>query len=278
MDDSVLLITVRLLNGRFHGLPEWPPSPFRLYQALVAGALLGESDDRVEAIRPAFEWLENLSPPSMAVPRHRHGSRVLVYVPNNDLDTVGGDPRFVSKIRGGTKRIHPRLLVADAPLAYLWRFDDERSEHEQADRIVEIVRRVFQFGRGVDMAYASGHTLSIQEAEERLRSLRLVPYSPLRTGKEGSKLRVPARTSFQSLLERYDAQRRRLRDGHLAQALPPTFDVAYYGSSPTPLLFDLIVQEAGQSRFHSVSAVNACRLVERIRDLLAHLLKPSFGE
>ena len=38
-----LLLTVRFLDDRYHGLldrggpVEWPPSPFRLFQALVAG-------------------------------------------------------------------------------------------------------------------------------------------------------------------------------------------------------------------------------------------------
>ena len=39
-----LLIAVHWLDDRYHGLldregpPEWPPSPYRLFQALVAGA------------------------------------------------------------------------------------------------------------------------------------------------------------------------------------------------------------------------------------------------
>jgi len=50
-----LLITVRFLDDRFHGLldrggpTEWPPSPFRLFRALLAGVArrgeLVEGDD-----------------------------------------------------------------------------------------------------------------------------------------------------------------------------------------------------------------------------------------
>ncbi|WP_409194161.1 type I-U CRISPR-associated protein Csb2, partial [Accumulibacter sp.] len=36
-----LLIAVRFHDGRFHGRPEWPPSPARLFQALVAAAATG---------------------------------------------------------------------------------------------------------------------------------------------------------------------------------------------------------------------------------------------
>lgn len=62
-----LVISVRFFGGRYHGLdtegrPEWPPSPGRLFQALVAsaakGAILREED------RNAFAWLERLKAPS----------------------------------------------------------------------------------------------------------------------------------------------------------------------------------------------------------------------
>ena len=48
---TFLRITVRFLDARYHGLldrggpPEWPPSPFRLFCAMVAGvARQGELD------------------------------------------------------------------------------------------------------------------------------------------------------------------------------------------------------------------------------------------
>ena len=41
MASRALLIEVRLLDGRYHGAGDWPPAPFRLFQALVAGAYGG---------------------------------------------------------------------------------------------------------------------------------------------------------------------------------------------------------------------------------------------
>ena len=39
----ILLLSVHFHEGRYHGRPEWPPSPARLFQALVAGAASGKN-------------------------------------------------------------------------------------------------------------------------------------------------------------------------------------------------------------------------------------------
>ena len=62
MPSRALLIEVRLLGERYHGAGDWPPSPFRLFQALVAGAYGGRwrggTGRRKDA---AFRWLEGLA-------------------------------------------------------------------------------------------------------------------------------------------------------------------------------------------------------------------------
>src|SRR5437899_2658177 len=72
-----LLFTVRWLDERYHGLidregpPEWPPSPYRLFQALVAGlARGGELDSQLGR---SLEWLQTLAPPLILVRRSRPG-------------------------------------------------------------------------------------------------------------------------------------------------------------------------------------------------------------
>ena len=74
MDAHALLIELRWPGGRFHGVrdsggrdsfvPEWPPSPFRLFQALVDGAFTGRwaAEDPADKVA-AFTWLEGLPPP-----------------------------------------------------------------------------------------------------------------------------------------------------------------------------------------------------------------------
>ena len=61
-----LCISVHFLGGEFHGRgdhgePEWPPSPLRLFQALVAaGARLDEGTGQ-----EALQWLERQPAPSI---------------------------------------------------------------------------------------------------------------------------------------------------------------------------------------------------------------------
>src|SRR6266481_2330035 len=146
----VLLITVRFHDGRYHGVGDWPPSPARLFQALVAGAARGGVI--AEADRAALEWLEALAPPVIAAPAHRTGQPFASFVPNNDLDAGGGDPRRVSEIRTA-KAIKPRLFDNNTPFLYLWHFEEAA---EKAEAICTIARRLYQLGRGVDMAFAAG--------------------------------------------------------------------------------------------------------------------------
>src|ERR1700678_4467698 len=102
-----LLLTVRFLDDRYHGLldrggpPEWPPSPFRLFQALVAGvARRGELVDGEEVssnttftpIGQALGWLQQLTrdhPPIIIAPKSKTGQAITRFVPNND-----GDKKF----------------------------------------------------------------------------------------------------------------------------------------------------------------------------------------
>jgi CRISPR-associated protein Csb2 len=81
-----LVVSVRFHDGRYHGRPEWPPSPARLFQALVAGAAQG--DMLVEEDRRAFAWLEVLEAPIIAAPPMRAGQHFTNFVPNNDRDSV----------------------------------------------------------------------------------------------------------------------------------------------------------------------------------------------
>jgi CRISPR-associated protein Csb2 len=88
-----LLLTVRWLDDRYHGLlgregpPEWPPSPFRLFQALVAG--VGCRNELGSDVGKSLVWLEERSrekQPLILAPRTHSGQIVTRYVPNNDGD------------------------------------------------------------------------------------------------------------------------------------------------------------------------------------------------
>jgi CRISPR-associated protein Csb2 len=108
MPSRTLLITVRLLNGRYHGVGDWPPAPFRLFQALVAGAYGGrwaaETANLQQRKDEAFGWLERLDPPHIAAPAKLVGGTTKYYVPNNDLRFFADDAAKKWPLRGSLRR------------------------------------------------------------------------------------------------------------------------------------------------------------------------------
>ena len=80
---TYLVLTVQFLDpiASFHGCgdggePEWPPSPLRLFQALVSGAAARwKGSAFAEIAAPAIKWLEGRTPevltPSARVSRRR---------------------------------------------------------------------------------------------------------------------------------------------------------------------------------------------------------------
>ncbi len=146
---SELLLTVRFLDGRYHGQPEWPPAPARLFQALVAGSARGGRLEPEDAA--ALEWLECLPPPVVGAPTAWPGRSLKLWVPNNDLDSKGGDPADVSDIRTG-KTVRPMLFDASVPLLYAWRY--ATTDEDAAARVASLARELHQLGRGVDSAWA----------------------------------------------------------------------------------------------------------------------------
>ena len=202
-----LLIAVRFHDGRYHGEADgfagdggWPPSPGRLFQALVAAAAHGGTvsvgDQR------ALEWLEGLPPPRIAAPPALRGAAVPLFVPNNDLDAVGGDPRKVGKIRVG-KQWRPSFFDADQPVLYVWVFSDPASD---AERVCTIAHRLYQLGRGIDMAAATGTIMDCAEAQT---ALSLHPGTVRRPAGQGA-VPVARQGTLASLVERHRRGRERL--------------------------------------------------------------------
>lgn len=237
--DRVLLLTVRLYEGRFHGAGEDHPSPARLFQALIAGAAVGGVSAKD---REAFEWLETLAPPVLAVPQAHRGQRLGFYVPNNDLDAKGGDPARVAEVRV-LKRVQPWIFDPESPFLFAWKFGAE--DGPQAETICALSRKLYQLGRGVDPAWAEGEILDAAQLEERLESHPgriLRPSGP--GGDEG--LRCPAPGTFQSLQERFDASRSRLLASEgdpgrqlLVQPPKPRFVNVAYGAPGAWRVFEL---------------------------------------
>lgn len=270
MSERYLLIAVYLLDGRYNGVGDWPPSPFRLFQALVSAAHTGRSITAAEL--GALAWLEGLRPPLISAPKAQKSRSVTYYVPNNDLDTVGGDPARIAGIRTA-KQVAPWLFDNHVPFLYIWNFE-HGEEHSAV--ITMLAEGLYQLGRGVDMAFASGEVLDTQELENRLNGYSGNIYRPTPDG-AGNPLRCPKRNaSLTSLESRHAAQLIRLKDGALRQALPPDFSPVSYDSPPTRLLYDITRNDShGAASAQPLEKVVV--LSERIRDLAARRLKSHLG-
>src|SRR6185312_7609630 len=84
-----LCATITFLGEEFHGRrdggePEWPPSPLRLFQALVAAARWRDEFDAVAG--PALRWLEGAGSPVIVALEGRPGAPYRLSVPNNAMD------------------------------------------------------------------------------------------------------------------------------------------------------------------------------------------------
>ncbi len=266
---GILLISVRFHEGRYHGAGDWPPSPARLFQALIAGAGL-QGPLLVEQVS-ALKWLETMPPPTIAAPTTRKGQLVGIFVPNNDLDAVGGDPRRVGSIRT-KKEIRPMLFAADQPLLYAWAFRDEFDQRKLATVICQLAERVYQLGRGVDLAWAWAEVISEAELANRLDTYVGTIHRPSLAG-NSNPLPCPLEGSFASLEERYLANQSRFEtiktDGVVSQnfrRLPkPRFRSVAYDSPSNRMLFELR-SVVDPEQFQAAPLQQASVLIQSVRD------------
>ena len=275
-----LLIAVRFHEGRYHGASDgfdgasgWPPSPARLFQALVASAARGsmfEGDDQ-EALR----WLECQPPPKVLAPAVHRGRAVKLFVPNNDLDSVGGNPALVSKIRVG-KSWRPCFFDASEPILYAWDFE---SGEAKAKRVCAIAERLCQLGRGIDMAWAHGQVLDQVQAQAAFEAHPGALRTPGGTGQ----VPTPHHGTLDSLVERHARNRTRLRtEGAgpkrvqlFSQPPPASFARTGYDAPVRRLHFDLRNPKGG---FAAMSLNLALPLITGLRDAAAKRLVDSMPD
>lgn len=241
----VLLITVRFHDGRYHGAGDWPPSPARLFQALVAG--IGQDGPLDDDASKPLEWLETLAPPAIAAPLVTFGLTVpMHFVPNNDLDAHGGKASKLGKTRTAFKVWKPKLFDQEAKFLYAWQFDEMDASLAHAKHICDYAERVYQLGRGVDQAWAFAEVIEPREFEDRILVYPGVVYRPT-GGQQGIELPRPQRGSLSALKDRHKMKSQRFkaqRQGksvklQFSKSPEPKFTDAVYGSPPSRRIFEL---------------------------------------
>lgn len=227
--NDYLHIAVHWLDDRYHGLlgrdgpPEWPPSPYRLFQALVAGAARA---GKLEALAESLRWLEILPAPVIIAPPTRPGQIITRFVPNND-----GDKKPDRQRRLTGKTFRPTIML-DAPVIhYLWKC---KPAPEETGGIFDAARSLICLGLGIDMAFADAQ-LTTEDKIGSIPGVRWLP-KPGAFRDEGM-LRVPKERSLDDLLRTHQSAIQRIgHDGILNPVRKPqVFDTAFYASSERPI-------------------------------------------
>ncbi len=270
---NVLVLYIRLHDGCYHGQGDWPPSPFRVFQALIAGAgicgPLGNNE------RDALTWLEQQNPPIVAVPFHvRAKQQVLFYMPNNDSDRIEGDAQRIAKIRTATKVFQPYLFEPEISFIYAWPLAAAEDDGP-ARAICALAKSLYQFGRGIDMAWAWGEVLDEREFTELLEGYQGRVFRPA-AGKSRTVLQVPCRGSWASIERRYRAFGERFhgkgKEVCFRKPPAPVFKLVSYDSPPVRLLYRLM-EPTVPDVFAPWPLVRASELVVRLRDGAVERLK-----
>jgi len=285
MSAQALLIEVRLHDGRYHGLgdnrsPEWPPSPMRLFSALTAGAFSGRwaTEDRAPKAA-AFRWLETLPPPVIAAPHAVKGAPTGTYVPNNDIDSVGGDLSRVGEIRGTTKLFHPHIFDAATPILYVWPLEAGSPE---AEKICELSDRLYALGRGIDMAYARAYLVDAEDANHRLTAHTGIVSRPISSGR-GWRLNCPQSGSYNSLARRHEGALHRFAEHREGRTRRTVFRQSgiiearsiLYGQSVQHLVYEL---RDNDGAFYALSPDKGLQLAIDMREHLVTTLSQAYPE
>lgn len=261
-------IHVRSLTGYFHGIadagkPEWPPSPFRLFQALRAGCTSNRqlSQDRICA---ALHWLEQLEPPTIVAPDATRLRGYPLYVPNNDIDSVRGDVTRVGEIKS-KKIVTAQRFDLDAPVQYIW--TDICTDTPEG--LGELVTGLHTLGTGIDAAFAS----LIQKDHAVLPQSRpgLSIWRPGANAQESVNLAVPLIGSFDSIERRYaEFLSRFTRKGkkqYFSQPAMARSKQISYGNEPFRLVFSIRHDDSG-STYHAFTATRCDGLVAQLIDIV----------
>jgi len=237
---STLCFTLRFLDPvpQFHGRnddgnPEWPPSPLRLFQALVAAsAARWRGKQFNDEVRPALCWLEKLRP-SILTPQvsiNSYGYRM--YVPNNSGDLMtsawarGDTETSMAKFRV-EKDVRPTLLRDGEAVHFLFRLTDGTCPYIHL--LTAAARSITHLGWGIDMVAGNAMLLTDEDAGKLSGEHWLPVNDPV-----GNKLRVPQTGTLDDLVRKYGEFLNRLSDGYKAVVPLRAFRLVGYRRASDP--------------------------------------------
>jgi len=239
---SFLNITVRFLQPYSHGRgdggePEWPPSPLRVFQALVnAAAARWNERMRLEYATPALTWLAKQPAPAIvAAVGVASDSKYRLYVPDNVADKVakswsGGRDGSIAEYRT-EKDVRPTNLNGEA-VHYLYPLADSDSEFaKHRETLITAARSITHLGWGVDMVAGDASVIT-EEAAAQLAGER---WRPTADG-SGTSLRVAQAGTLEALTKKHTEFLNRLDGSNFKPVSPLTaFDTVGYRRATDPV-------------------------------------------
>lgn len=275
-----LVLSFRFLSPWFHGrgdegAPEWPPSPLRAFQAVVAAAARAGT---LEATRGALAWLEQLAAPLVIAPEavaSTVGYRLSV--PHNAMDLMGkawsrsdeGSAAKRAAENRAMKDLRPHRLPDDAVVHYAWQLDGDASP---APALIAATRGVVALGWGVDLVVGDGAV--VEGACLAELAARLKVWKPRSDGRR--ELRAPMEGTVADLERRHAAFLSRTSFADPTLRPPPalsTFAVTNYARADQPRVayvagFTLIRVESDNFR-----AFDAARRGMAVAGMLRHAVR-----
>lgn len=270
-------LKVKLLDAVFHGRgdagkPEWPPSPLRLFQALLAAAASHWREPQFsELVVPALEWLEQLQPPAIVAAVGKPASAAYrLYVPNNAADLVaaawsrGNTDASVAEHRV-EKDVRPTRLIGGDSVHYLWDLPESVPDEVAGylETLAAAARSVTHLGWGVDIVAANAKVVSADETTK----LHGQVWRPGSMG--GTPLRTPITGTLAALVHRHGRFLARLA-AEAFQPVPPlsAFRVVGYRRATDPLArpfvaFKLLHPEHDRFAYFSATAANCVAAMTR---------------
>ena len=217
----ILRIAVEWLAGRYHGA-EWPPSPRRLYAAMVAGsAALGRGAPEPEA---ALRHLETLAPPVITAPRAALHGPVTARAANNDGDLVVA---LAAQGEGDAARELERTLVTRRTRrartfagSVVYDYEASAGTVEHVPALARIARSVPAVGHAIDLALLRAELLECPSKAPGVR------YTPSQGGRLA--LQAPSPGSFDGLEARWRQERSRIGQNRIGIGGEAAFRTVWY--------------------------------------------------
>ena len=235
---SYYILSIRFFDPCFHGrgdgdVPEWPPSPLRLFQSLVAAAARLGNGHLAAATIAALKWLENKSveaPPIIFAPigmPAKSGHRISV--PNNAMDIVAkawchdnysnsGDANPAT--HRTMKTVRPVHMLDGGTVYFAWplpaALDDGERRHTEV--LTTMARSIASLGWGVDMAAGDGSIMTEGQVDA-MPGERWLPSAE--ASSDG--LRLPVAGTLDDLISRHKGFLKRMEGSIFTP--PPTLTV-----------------------------------------------------